>query len=476
MRVLLINPNIYPYAHSFVHKYTMIEEYFPLGLFSLFCALKRNAYEVKIFDARLYRSREKELAEIIKAFKPDVVGITNYLYSAVGSVMDTARLCKKIDSNIITVAGGMSPTYLCREILGFCPEIDVIVQGEGETAFIELLDSLHSRKDYTGIPGIVSRNDSSILSNGCGKNACADFSIDPHRLREAFLVPRGESLAAYAHPRVSVYIEATRGCSHDCTFCVIKSFWGKGIRYKPVASIVDEMEDFYKEIGVTIFRFACSDFTGNKAFASGLIEEIMKRGLHKKIKWGIPARCDTIDRPILKALKAANCLWVGFGVETPDQESLNDYNKGLSVSHIVDAYAVSREAGLKTKAYLFLNQYTMSPERGLAGEFRRVMDFLKKISPDILVYAPLILYPHTPLYEKYVSQDLVERYNMRILMEGALVPAKRVAEDAVLKTVKNVHVAFARRSGYHLGDLMQRVLSFNAPGIPHFMRKKRAIL
>ena len=135
-----------------------------LGLASLGACLEKFGHKVKIIDTSTDRYNFKKIKKEIKHFDPDIVGIsvtTQFVYNA----YKIADIVKSINPNCLTVLGGPHPTVLSRECLEECSSVDVIVRGEGEVTFIELLDKFEKNQDFFDVKGITFRSKGRIFNN-----------------------------------------------------------------------------------------------------------------------------------------------------------------------------------------------------------------------------------------------------------------------------------------------------------------------
>jgi len=108
-KILLLNPNIYFYVNRYRTLFPGFSfgDMYPLGLLNLASYLQKNGYEVKILDALALRFNEKQVISAIKEYAPDIVGLPHSLYCSFPALLNTAKLCKKINPRIITVIGGI---------------------------------------------------------------------------------------------------------------------------------------------------------------------------------------------------------------------------------------------------------------------------------------------------------------------------------------------------------------------------------
>ncbi|MDP6460089.1 MAG: cobalamin-dependent protein, partial [Candidatus Hydrothermarchaeota archaeon] len=118
MRVLLIHPR-FPYRGK---------DSFPLGLGYLAAVAKGN--EIIVIDENVETLN-------LEKINPDIVGITSTTPSF-PRAMEIAKTVKKLWRGTTLVIGGTHVTFVPEDAL--MSGVDVVVRGEGEHAFLELLE------------------------------------------------------------------------------------------------------------------------------------------------------------------------------------------------------------------------------------------------------------------------------------------------------------------------------------------------
>lgn len=443
MKVLLINPNIRAYA-NYSQRFTMVERFFPLGIFSIANKLQDNKFEVRILDAFAYNCNNRYIASVIKEYKPDCLGIAIVIYPAVNALLEITSLAKKINPKIITVTGGILPTYMYREVLTHCPSLDFVIRGEAEFVFVQLLEALEKKDALSNISGLIyrDRDTNTIMANN-GIGISRNFEVVPALVNNFFIKKRRG--ASYFKRGSFVSVEASRGCKYNCNFCVVKKYLGTDVRYKSPQAVVNEIRQYHDYFGIRIFRFIDNTFTGDREFAVSIVDEIMRYGLHKSIRWSIATRLDCIDNELLKLLKKANCYRIAFGVETYSQNNLDNYHKGSTIEQSIEGFRRVRENGISTKALLFLDQYRQRNQWELEQEAKKIINFLDIIRPIELAFVPLIIYPYTPIYDEYLKQKLIKEEGRDALLKGHLIPSNYLSEESIFRTIMKVNLHFAVR-------------------------------
>jgi radical SAM superfamily enzyme YgiQ (UPF0313 family) len=98
---------------------------------------------------------------------------------------------------------------------------------------------------------------------------------------------------------------------------------------------------------------------------------------------------------MLEAMKAANCGYILFGVESGSPAMLKKMRKGITLDQVRSAFKLTREVGIKTQAFFLF---------GMPGEtqatIRETIEFAKELNASSTQFAVAIPHPGTALYEE----------------------------------------------------------------------------
>src|SRR5205085_6960835 len=125
-------------------------------------ARQKQGARVQIVDAKFERLGYADVVSRVRAFAPDVVGITAFT----NEVKPAARLARKVREampGVRVVLGGVHISALPAETMVEFPEFDVGVIGEGEQTFGELLDALDRGRRLHGVAGIIFRDGEQLV-------------------------------------------------------------------------------------------------------------------------------------------------------------------------------------------------------------------------------------------------------------------------------------------------------------------------
>lgn len=405
MRILLVMPTPFESGRLGLENVVWLSE--PVALTAVGAAVAEGN-EVRVLDLRL--EEEGALVAMLQSWQPDVVGTTSMTTDAyqAKAVLRTAR---QICPHALTVIGGHHPTLTPGEFDE--PFVDVIVQGEGELTFRELVTRWNTQRaenvrTFEGVLGLRYRAaDGAIKVNGKRPQTqnLDELPVPDRRLIKAY---EGRYFFTCFRPMASIY--TSRGCSFDCNFCAIWEFYERRTRFLSASKIVDQMEAASEP-----FVFVLDDnFLTNKRRATELCDELERRGVKKY--WMTQGRTDfAADHPDLMARLAKNGLvMVLSGFESNSDDNLAALRKKSSWQKNVRANEVLREHGIfSTGIFMVRADWTVAQFRELA----EYVDSLDIMIPLFTILTPL---PGTQLYKTYESQLLTHDHRLFDLLHAVL--------------------------------------------------------
>ncbi|MBP9855350.1 MAG: B12-binding domain-containing radical SAM protein [Candidatus Omnitrophica bacterium] len=324
----------------------------PPGVALLSAVLKEKGFEVRLFDttpyeridgvfvpdsdkskserlmARPYEMPRKVLSKStncfedfereVLEFRPNLLAL-----STTEDMFDLGlRLLKKVRYlNILTIAGGVLPTFAPKLILSF-PEIDIVCKGEGEDALSRLCECLASGQSYDDISNLwIKKQDGTIKINqtkmvDMDKNPLIDMSIFEEG---RYYRPMGGTVYRMFP------VETHRGCPYTCAFCnspsqmeMYKHEEGKSyLRRKTIKNMHRELK-FYKEVmGAEYLYFWADTFLSWK---KGELEEFAEMYNDIGLPFWCQTRIETITEERLEIMKKMKCARISFGIEHGNEE------------------------------------------------------------------------------------------------------------------------------------------------------------
>ena len=129
-------------------------------------------------DLNAHRVSLQVAAQEIAIDDYDIIGIGG-LSSQYQDIRNILPVCRQIHPDALIVAGGGFVTYMPDKMLRLRPEIDIIVIGEGEETWKDLLKAA-PKKDFSGVKGIAYRNEDGDIIYTEPRPLISDIDILPY--------------------------------------------------------------------------------------------------------------------------------------------------------------------------------------------------------------------------------------------------------------------------------------------------------
>jgi anaerobic magnesium-protoporphyrin IX monomethyl ester cyclase len=282
----------------------------------------------------------------------DLIGIDYLGITASSSEYpDALKMAKQAKAmGCIVIMGGIYPSSNPKEVLN-TGYVDYIIAGEGEHAFLSLLNALSEQK-------LVNR----IWTTG--KNELIQ-NLDV--LRPAYeLLPMNEYCKYIAAP-----IYSSRGCSGQCDFCTLNQHWLNTHRCRSVDNVLREIRTL-KEFGFTRINFKDESLTLDKNHAKQLFKALAQENFELNFK--CKTRIDGIDKELLNIMKDANFEEIHFGIETLDDSTLELLHKNISKDEIIKKMELMLTMGFTINPSIILGNPGDTKE-----SLKELADFIKNL-------------------------------------------------------------------------------------------------
>lgn len=276
----------------------------------------------------------------------DIIGITTFTGTR-ESVYLCASIAKEENREATVVLGGPHATFLAEVTLRELAFVDVVVRGEGEITFLELVQRISTSRSYEDIRGISFRDENGVPCSNPSSEVIDNLDLLPLPARH--LVPMSKYFKAslwHEHhlKRPATTIITSRGCPGNCIFCSSPTMWGKQVRRRTPGSVIKEMEYLNKQYGVNDVFFFDDTFTINKKWVMKFCEELIQSKVG--ISWRCLGRVDTVNRDLLTMMKKAGCYHINYGIESGSQKTQKTIQKHITIEQAAEAISLTKEAGL----------------------------------------------------------------------------------------------------------------------------------
>ena len=313
-----------------------------------------------------------------------------------GQQIDSAiRLAKKFHGRIPIVWGGVHPT-ICPESVSCEKYVDYIIRGDGEEAFLTLLQDLDSGKTKADFDYKV------YCLNNLNKSV---IDFDNEQIASQYFVERDGFKKAFP-------LETSRGCPHKCAFCH-NSILGHTYRVVDTDLVIKNIDQLYLKYKIDGVIFQEDNFF----LKEKRVIEILTRLKKYNIGWKANSRISYFkkivhDEQFMNLLVDSQCHVLQFGIESGSDRVLKLINKGINVKDVVQVNKELAKYNISVRYNFIIGFPTES-----RNEIEQTLELIDKLyrdnphmeSPFVNIYTP---YPGTPLYELAKKEGFIPPTNL----------------------------------------------------------------
>jgi len=364
LRVALISPKGPLYRHrGGIFRKSL--RYQPLTLTTLAALIPQ---EIKVELTLI----DEGIQEVPQQLSADLVGLT----VITGTAPRAYELSKRFrERGITTVLGGPHVTLIPEDAQ---PNADSIVVGYAEDTWPQLLRDFvtgRMRPRYDQAPNL-------------------DLSNRPFPRRD--LLPRRRYLT-------NNVFEATRGCIHNCDFCVVPAAWGRKPYQKPVDDVVEDI----RRHGARKLIFVDLNLIADRDYAARLFKALIPM----RLQWyGLATVLLADDARLLELAAESGCRGLLMGLESISPENLRASRKGFnSPDRFVRVVEKLHDHGIALQGCFVF---------GLDGDdtdvFMKTSQFAVAAKIDLPRFAIVTPFPNTGLYQRLQSEGRILSRNWEL--------------------------------------------------------------
>jgi len=169
---------------------------------------------------------------------------------------------------------------------------------------------------------------------------------------------------------------------------------GDKVRFRSAKYVVDEIEWLVDRYHPKLISFSDETFVVRRKWVLKICEDMVSRGLEKRIKWTCNGRVNLIDEELLVQIKKAGCVRISFGIESGNEEILKVAQKESTLQQIRGAITLCNRVGLEASAFYIL---------GFPGETKKTaMDTIRlaaELNTTTAAFGIMVPYPGTKVAE-----------------------------------------------------------------------------
>ena len=357
----------------------------PTGLEYIATNIKDLVDKVTLLDLRYEQEYQDVtiLSDFIKK-EIDLLCISVTWNSRFNAVCD---LICQLPDEVTTVVGGNKATAEVERLFDKCPNIDIIVRGEGEETIRDVINGV-PLKD---ILGLSYRENETVIHNKARPSpdicrvAFPDRSLRRHNY---YGMLNGVRLTNLTFDTVL----ASRGCPYNCKFCTFNlNPLGQKRTYieRPLESVVEEI----KSISADVIMFSDDNFFTNPERSKTLCNLIIENGIEKIFI--VQTRIEIArDEELLKKAEEAGFKILLVGIESPHDKILKQFDKGFTQQQVRAAFKILNKYNFFIHGYFIYGNIGETEE-----EMVYIAQFAKELKLDSISFQKLRVEKFSPLKE-----------------------------------------------------------------------------
>ena len=388
--------------------------WFVPGVTILTPILIENGIEVKICEANIDDLSFDEVETQIREYSPDMVGISNMSVEYWKQLHEVARITKKVDQSIITVAGGVHPTTLPNKVIED-DNIDYVILSEGEKRLMQFIKLLEKNKKFVEMNGIVFKDENKNIIKistqddwymDLDKNSLPDYNIyeNPDKVFNHHERVAG-GISTRRTPVASIL--TSRGCPFKCSFCAAPVTTGRKMRYRSADNVLKEIDYLVNEWGVKEIVFQDDEMYASLKRAREIIQGIKDRNYD--LTWKNTNLASwRMKRDLVKLMGESGCYQIVISPESGNERVLNEIiHKPARLDDSRNVVKWAKEAGIE-----ILADFVIGFPGETWDEIRDTTNFAEEIDADAVKFAVATPFPATELYRVAVEKGLFPKnYN-----------------------------------------------------------------
>ena len=328
----------------------------------------------------------------------DVIGVSCMFSTLWPLTHRVATAIRETFPRALLVLGGEHGTAVPEHVLA-TSVFDVVVLGEGEETFVELLRARAEGRSLGQVKGIAYREAGGVVTTGLSPRR---RDVDGIPLPDWDSFPIREYIDRHQTNGInlgrSMPILGTRGCPFQCTFCSNPAMWTQRWIARDPGRLADEMELYVRKYAVTNFDFQDLTAIVKRQWIVDFCRELIGRGL--SITWQMPSgtRAEVFDEEVADLLYRSGCRALAFAPESGSPDILKAVKKQVDLDHMLSAMRAAVRRGLKLSCFIVIGFPDDTPAtlRQTLGLIRR----MARLGVYDVAVSKFVPYPGSALFRR----------------------------------------------------------------------------
>ncbi len=380
----------------------------PHSLLAVAAPLHREGRKIKIIDMRRDYQWRDTLSKSIGR-ETICIGISTMTGTQLHFAILMAKEARKLtDGRIPIVWGGPHPSIL-PEQTAKSDLVDVVVVGEGDITFPELVEAMENKQPLENIKGLAFKNDGNVVLTEPRPFINLDTLLPvPWDIINVEDYINEDNYFLKNSPRTLDIGQTSRGCPHKCGFCCASSILEKKWRGMSVERAVEAIKEPAKRFNLTGVWIRDDEFYVNRKRAFSICEQIVRS--EKNLSWyATGSRVDDFNKftdEQLDLIRKSGGRITKFGAESGSDRILDLINKGFHTEDIIKANIRCKEHGI-IPAYSFIVGFPTETFEEINNTIELAFR-LQRENPaaQLETFPTYTAFPRTPMWPLALSEGL----------------------------------------------------------------------
>ena len=256
----------------------------------------------------------------------------------------------------LLVAGGEHSTALSEYSLRDCPALDIVVRGEGEHTFYEVLEAWREGRGFAEVGSVgFLDGEGRYVENGQLARIREIDAIPWPYWPEGYLERFWEFGKSYgvASER-DMPILASRGCPYQCSFCSNPQMWTTRYILREVDDLIAEIKHYKERYNATALQFYDLTAITKKRWTVEFCNKLLSEKI--ELNWSLPSgtRSEALDEETLGLLKTTGCNYLVYAPESGSPETLEKIRKRIKLESFTESVIEAKKQGLVLRTNLII--------------------------------------------------------------------------------------------------------------------------
>jgi anaerobic magnesium-protoporphyrin IX monomethyl ester cyclase len=388
----------------------------PVGLLSIASFAQRSdlsdCLEISILDSSVDYQSLPELRARINDFRPELVGLRCMGWHT-EQFHWIANYVKKSHPETILVAGGPYASGAPREVMQDCPTLDLLVAGEGEEIFLDLLRAMIHGYGLKDVKGLFYRGlDGSICHSGAREQNPNIDSLGFPNWEKFDFRPYENLLSIAPVKRKTALLLTSRGCPYRCTYC--HELFQKRLRVRSAEHVVAELELLHG-MGVKDIAVIDDIFNLDNKRVLQIFDLIAKKNLKMNFYFPNGLRADQMPTQVIDAMVEGGTAQFVYALESGSDRIQKFIKKRLNLEKFDQTLSYTLSKNVMVDVFLMA---------GFPGETGEELD---QTFSYIFKYNN-ICFPYLNVLHPYPGTEL-HRWMQENMPDSPWTKAEGIAED-----------------------------------------------